>query len=139
MPPSPSSGPPLLSASWSPPLFWGTPFLAAGDAFLCAGEAFLGSDSAGCLALAELDTVGALPALLPPPQPATTSATSATAAVARTMMRLLGIMFSPPVGENDGRTDPRLSNHATRSPHSGNLVVAGGRTEGHWPRVSSSR
>jgi len=37
MPPSPSSGPPLLSESWSPPLFCGMPLDVDGDFFAAGG------------------------------------------------------------------------------------------------------
>src|SRR3954447_11850366 len=39
-PPSPSFGPPLLSESWSPPLFWGMPLLAGGAGFAAGGAGF---------------------------------------------------------------------------------------------------
>src|SRR4051795_7726477 len=37
IPPSPSLGPPLLSASWSPPLFWGIPLADGLGAGVVAG------------------------------------------------------------------------------------------------------
>src|SRR4051794_36269967 len=46
-PPSPSSGPPLLSASPSPPLFCGMPLLA-GVAGFGAGGAGFGADFGAC-------------------------------------------------------------------------------------------
>src|SRR5690242_13646738 len=53
--PSPSLGPPLLSESPSPPLFWGMPLLAGGAGFATGGAGFatggagLGADfGAGC-------------------------------------------------------------------------------------------
>src|SRR3954453_6667937 len=95
MPPSPSLGPPLLSASWSPPLFWGMPLLEAGLVFLGAGFAFLGAGFAEGLTLVELGWLAPVLGLLPPPQPATTSATSGIAAVAKKVMRVLRIMLAP--------------------------------------------
>src|ERR1700758_1869296 len=38
--PSPSLGPPLLSESPSPPLFWGMPLLAGGAGFATGGAGF---------------------------------------------------------------------------------------------------
>src|SRR3954447_13279005 len=67
--PSPSLGPPLLSASWSPPLFCGIPAVE-----LDAPEPLPEADAAGADAGVEellLD---------PPPQPATASARATTAA-----------------------------------------------------------
>src|SRR4051812_13900057 len=49
MPPSPSSGPPLLSESWSPPLFCGMPLDVDGG-FFGAGEDFRAGGAAGCTA-----------------------------------------------------------------------------------------
>src|SRR5436190_10584476 len=67
--PSPSLGPPLLSASWSPPLFWGMPAVE-----LDAPEPAPEADAAGA-------DVGVEELLLdPPPQPATAIASATTAA-----------------------------------------------------------
>src|SRR5450755_4073457 len=42
--PSPSSGPPLLSASWSPPLFWGTTQVALAEPVPALGVVEPGED-----------------------------------------------------------------------------------------------
>src|SRR3954452_13560254 len=67
--PSPSLGPPLLSASWSPPLFCGMPATE-----LDAPEPLPEADAAG----ADVGVEELLP--YPPPQPATVSARATTAA-----------------------------------------------------------
>src|SRR6201995_1939492 len=46
--PSPSLGPPLLSESPSPPLFWGMPLLAGGAGFATGGAGFGADFGAGC-------------------------------------------------------------------------------------------
>src|SRR5581483_11944033 len=84
--PSPSLGPPLLSASWSPPLFCGMPL----------DELLLELDEPP----PELDEVAAgagveeLDFEPPPPQPATASAAATIAAVTAIAMRELFIRCS---------------------------------------------
>src|SRR4051812_32553925 len=94
MPPSPSSGPPLLSASPSPPPFCG--MLVLGFGFGAAGAAGCEDDeplpdldfgfgAAGAVAC-DGDVLGCAGAAIapPPPQPAAANAASGiTAAVAR--------------------------------------------------------
>src|ERR1700751_2592910 len=46
--PSPSIGPPLLSESPSPPLFWGMPLLAGGAGLATGGAGFGADFGAGC-------------------------------------------------------------------------------------------
>jgi hypothetical protein len=46
--PSPSLGPPLLSASPSPPLFCGIPLLAGGFGFATGGAGFAAGGGVGC-------------------------------------------------------------------------------------------
>src|SRR6185312_2219294 len=58
MPPSPSSGPPLLSESWSPPLFCGMPLDADGG-FFGAGDDFGAGGAVGCGAFGAGGAAGA--------------------------------------------------------------------------------
>src|SRR5512140_2202353 len=81
MAPSPSLGPPLLSASWSPPLFCGIPAVE-----LAAPESDPPCEAEGGAA----DPAGEALPLYPPPQPAAASATvarTATPANARCDLR----------------------------------------------------
>jgi hypothetical protein len=68
---------------------------------------------------------GAAVAAAPPPQAATARAmTGIKAALARKVMGLLRVMSVLRLGSIDSRSRRRCSNHATRSPRPGDLVVA---------------
>src|SRR5919108_532422 len=118
--PSPSLGPPLLSASWSPPLFCGIPALALavpepaepepadgaeGDGALADGERALGEEAdpeeAGPEEAEGNDAAGE-GLLDPPPQPAAASASAASVATrGRLTARREARRVSP--APNDGR------------------------------------
>src|SRR5436190_14106827 len=106
--PSPSLGPPLLSASWSPPLFCGMPAVA-----LLPPEPALGLAvdplAAALLFAGGIDAeVDDPPEPYPPPQPATARTSAATAAGIAILALTLNIRVAPsrrgPLGGRSVRT-----------------------------------